>query len=106
IEKMEILLSDTDTYTNLKRNPINKVEGFFTIPYVPHIFDNFKRFFKGNQFIRLAYMGINKLSAFIKCQKDKLSTFSRSNVVYKINCQNCDASYIGQTKRLLKIRIP
>ena len=26
-------------------------------------------------------------------------------MVYKINCLNCDSSYIGQTKRKLKIRI-
>jgi len=27
------------------------------------------------------------------------------NIKYKINCQNCDSSYMGQTKRKLKIRI-
>ena len=27
------------------------------------------------------------------------------NVVYQINCKNCEKNYIGQTKRLLKIRV-
>ena len=26
-------------------------------------------------------------------------------IVYKINCLNCESSYVGQTKRKLKIRI-
>ncbi|KAG5331934.1 PGDH dehydrogenase, partial [Acromyrmex charruanus] len=36
---------------------------------------------------------------------DKLPSLLHSNVVYKINCQNCDASYVDKTERLLKTRI-
>jgi len=34
-----------------------------------------------------------------------LSPLSHSNVVYKLRCAQCEASYIGQTRRLLKTRI-
>jgi len=37
--------------------------------------------------------------------QDILPTYSHSNVVYKIRCLQCSASYVGQTRRLLKIRI-
>jgi len=29
----------------------------------------------------------------------------KNNVIYKIGCKNCDATYIGQTKKQLRIRI-
>ena len=51
----------------------------------------------------MTYRGINKLN--IKIQKNVLPQSSQSNVVYKIDCKNCDASYIGQTSRYLKTRI-
>jgi len=47
---------------------------------------------------------MNKLSRLIKAQKDSPDS-SKMNVVYKINCKDCDASYVGQTGRQLKTRI-
>lgn len=38
-------------------------------------------------------------------QKDVLPNNHKKNVVYKIMCKNCDASYVGQTGRKLKTRI-
>jgi len=37
--------------------------------------------------------------------KDTVETFSNNNVVYKISCIDCEASYVGQTKRQLKTRV-
>jgi len=68
---------------------------FYHTVCIIHISDKFKKFFKNNRFIRLAYMGINKLSSFIKRQKNKLPIYSRSNVVYKIHYKNCDAFYVS-----------
>jgi len=48
---------------------------------------------------------LNKLNRFIKVQKDQNQPSTCSNEVYKINCRNCDASYVGQTKRQLNTRI-
>ena len=46
-----------------------------------------------------------KLDTVIKCGKDVLTSDCTTNVVYKINCNNCSASYIGQTKRHLNTRV-
>ena len=46
---------------------------------------------------------MNKLDKFIETGKDVLKKENNSNLIYKINYQN--SSYMGQTKRKLKIRI-
>lgn len=53
----------------------------------------------------MAYTSQNKLNKFIRVQKDQLPTGSQSGVVYKITCKNCEASYVGQTRRFLNTRV-
>ncbi|XP_039311305.1 uncharacterized protein LOC120359071 [Solenopsis invicta] len=55
--------------------------------------------------IRLGFRCLNKLDKFIKAHKDKNIKTECNNVVYKLNCNDCNASYVGQTKRKLKTRI-
>jgi len=73
-------------------------------PYVNGISKKFKRISKKYD-LKLAYSSVNSLNKFIKTGKNKLNSLSCCDVVYKINCQDCDASYVGQTKKLLKTRI-
>jgi len=80
-------------------------DNYFVIPYIDHISSKFIQYFKNIPTLKLTFFGINKLNKFIKVHKDPLPFLSRSNVVYKINCLDCDASYVGQTRRLLKQRI-
>jgi len=89
----------------LENSQVTISQSYFTIPYVSCIATKFIQFFKNISFCKLSFSCLNKLNKFIKVHKDLLSTSSRSNVVYKIECSNCDASYVGQTKRLLKDRI-
>ncbi|EFN68948.1 hypothetical protein EAG_11804, partial [Camponotus floridanus] len=51
------------------------------------------------------YYSLNKLNNIIKAHKDVIPKASNKNVVYKIECGNCDASYVGQTGRKLITRI-
>ena len=46
----------------------------------------------------------NKFNQIIRLGKDKYQKNEKSHVVYKINCCDCDASYVGQTSRKLIIR--
>jgi len=78
---------------------------YFTIPYVSCISKKFMQFFKNISFSKLAFSCYNKLSKFIMVHKDSLPSSARSNVIYKINCLDCDASYVNQTKRTLNTRV-
>ncbi|EZA46952.1 hypothetical protein X777_00560, partial [Ooceraea biroi] len=46
-----------------------------------------------------------KLDTVIKLGKDNLTNNQHTDVVYKIDCLNCAACYIGQTKRHLETRV-
>ena len=48
---------------------------------------------------------MNNFNRFIKTEKDKIKKGELSNVVYQINCKDCDYLYVGQTKRKLKTRL-
>jgi len=55
--------------------------------------------------VNLAFFSLNKFNKFIKTGKDPLPKKTKKHVVYKINCKDCDASYVGQTGRTLGTRI-
>jgi len=53
---------------------------------------------------KLAYTIPNTLNKYVKRDKDQLNVLLNQEV-YKIFCEDCEASYVGQTKRKLKIRL-
>jgi len=55
--------------------------------------------------VNFCYRSLNKVESLIKVHKDRLPSNSNKNVVYKIQCRDCDATYVGQTDRLLTTRI-
>jgi len=53
----------------------------------------------------IGYRCLNNLKNFVKTHKDKTDFNTNNNIVYKICCNNYDASYVGQIKRHLKTRL-
>ncbi|XP_018361286.1 PREDICTED: uncharacterized protein LOC108760014 [Trachymyrmex cornetzi] len=87
-----------------KTNDDKELRQLMVIPYVNSISNKVsKSINKANYMI--GYRCLNKLNRFIKVQKDKNEQENNNNVIYKIDCKNCEASYVGQTKRQLKTRI-
>jgi len=79
-------------------------KGWFLIPYIPKIADKFKNIANIIK-TKLAFFSVDRLGRWIRAQKDSLPRGFRKNIVYKLNCKNCDATYIGQTKRRLNTRV-
>jgi len=65
--------------------------------------EKFKSIIK-NLNVKLSFC-INRLERIVETQKDFLPNYSKKNVVYKISCKDCDANYVGQTKRKLNTKI-
>lgn len=41
------------------------------------------------------FFRLNKLNKFIRARKDPLLSYDRCHVIYRIDCHDCDASFIG-----------
>ncbi|EFN62211.1 hypothetical protein EAG_05099, partial [Camponotus floridanus] len=77
---------------------------FFVIPYIKGVSEHCRDVAcKLNK--SLAHVVLYKLNCFIKTHKDPLSRNCHSNVVYKISCSDCSASYVGQASRMISTRI-
>jgi len=73
------------------------------IPYIQKVTNKLKNIASSIK-AKLAFFSHNKLERIIKAQKDTLSPGFNKNIVYKLS-KDCDATYVGQTKRKLNTRI-
>jgi len=77
---------------------------YFVIPYLCGILETIASLFNKSDYT-IGFRCLNKLDRIIRVQKDHTEYSQKNNIVYKINCSNCEASYVGQTKRQLKTRV-
>ncbi|XP_024891393.1 uncharacterized protein LOC112467144 [Temnothorax curvispinosus] len=100
-ERLKFLFSNSGNTDD--ENSIDRVP-YFTIPYVPQLTEKYKNLTKDLN-VKLSYFSLNKLNRYIRVHKDTLPSTSHRKVVYKIDCGDCEASYVGQTGRQLLTRI-
>ena len=67
---------------------------YFIIPYFNKISKKFKSITKKFDF-NIAYKPMNCMNIFIETGKDKIKKEDHSNVIYKINCHDCNYFYVG-----------
>ena len=77
---------------------------YIPAPYIKGVTEIVNRNLKNHNLV-LASKPSNSLKSELVKLKDKTDNENKSNVIYKINCQDCDQSYIGETNRNLEKRI-
>lgn len=90
--------------TRITDNSDSEIRHYFLLPYIKSLSEKFKSITR-NAGLSLAYTGLDNLKSIIKGHRDPLPRSYSNNVVYRFNCTDCEASYVGQTKRFLKTRI-
>lgn len=73
---------------------------WFILLYIKDSSEEISARLSSNVGAKTTYTVLNRFFSFIKIKKDSL--LHCSNVVYLIKCKNYDASYVGQTNRMLK----
>jgi len=95
----KILTQDNKNENNKENN--KKITVF---PYIKQLSERVASTIDGSQYI-IGYRILNNLGKFIRVHKDTNQFLNNNNVVYKIFCNDCNASYVGQTKRQLNTRM-
>jgi hypothetical protein len=76
---------------------------YISLPFVPPLTNKLNNELQKFGF-KIAYNNYGKLGDLLGTAKDKVTDDDEKSGIYKIECSTCDAMYIGQTKRKLKIR--
>jgi len=82
---------------------MNNKNGTLLIPYAGKVSYDIKRIL--NNVLDVRFTIPRRLDTLIKKGKDSLKDSQLTEVVYKLNCKDCDKAYVGQTKRHVGTRI-
>jgi len=70
-----------------------------TFPYICNVSEDIKRMLQN--IVNVRFTILKKLDTIIRKGEDRLDAQQVTEIVYKINCRDCDKVYIEQTKRHL-----
>lgn len=80
------------------------IKKYVPFPYIPEISHKIALLLK-NEPISLTHKPLLKIKSLHAKIKDPTPTLECSNIIYKIDCGQCNKHYIGQTSQYLKSRI-
>ena len=71
------------------------------LPYVESTSEKLRRILRSHK-IRSTFYTENTLRKLLCKPKDRVATEDKNDIVYEIDCSNCEAVYFGESKRSLK----
>ncbi|KAJ8910813.1 hypothetical protein NQ315_003687 [Exocentrus adspersus] len=77
---------------------------FKSLPYIQELTPRLIELFREYNF-RIALHNIKPVSRLFTKTKTPITDAEKSNIVYKIPCNNCNLTYVGQSSRTLKCRL-
>lgn len=83
----------------------NELFKYVSLPLIPSLTNKLVNILRGIDNIKIAKYNPLTVRNIFTNVKDKIHIMSRSDVVYRIPCGNCNSVYIGQTSQCLKRRI-
>jgi hypothetical protein len=75
-----------------------------SLPYINQISEMTARILKKHN-LDVAHKPVNKLKTLFNKHKDRPKPLDKTNVIYKIPCQDCEQVYIGETSKTANTRI-
>lgn len=85
-------------------NTNNNRTNFTTIPYTKHLSERFTSIFQPHN-ISIAHKPFHLTEHLYNRHKTKIHHLFKSNIIYKIHCNDCNATYTGQTEQYFHKRI-
>lgn len=98
-----ILYNNRESNYNSHQNTDNQVK-YFGLPHIRNLTPSLIKLLSTNNQKLVSYNTKTINNIFSKL-KDKTPQLSRSNVVYRIHCNDCKDVYIGQTKQYISRRL-
>ena len=74
------------------------------LPYIQGLSEQLERALNKHN-IKATFHTQTTLRSLLSKPKDPIRKEDRNNAVYQLNCKDCEAVYIGETKRTLNIRV-
>ena len=96
-------LSQSQQQTQAADIQEEEIKMSINLPYVEGTSEKLRRILRSHK-IRSTFYTENTLRKLLCKPKDQVAAEDKNNIVYEIDCSNCEAVYFGESKRSLKSR--